>query len=294
MENTATEDKAADRFNGIFKPTESPLWNKSYNVLPLLIKDGFNLTTLFTIGALMQSILFLILPAKYALIPASALGLSSIVSTIMETRSEKSNPYMKGVVRGRTSAQFPNPATGAIPAVAASQSLVVFHLGVRFNHPMGLLCPGGREIGDFFQEMNKDLAQRASEYGLYHVSNWLGTDGPRNNSLLNIYYFRDVEGLNKFAHDPIHRKGWDWYNSFKQQHSHIGIYHENFVTNAGQYETIYGNMKPLLLGAASVECQNEESGAKVWVNTLVDANVGPLRGMMRRMGKKETPLAHYA
>ncbi|KAK1495182.1 hypothetical protein CTAM01_08637 [Colletotrichum tamarilloi] len=292
--DTATEYQTAQRFHGIFKPTESPQWTKPYNHLPLLIKDGFNLSTLLAIGALMQCFLFSTIPAKYAVIPALAMGLSSIVSTILDTRSEKSNPFMKGVVRGRTSAQFPDPSTGAIPAVAASQSLVVFHLGVRFNHPMGLLCPGGREIGQYFREMNKDLAQRASEYGLYHVSNWLGADGPRNNSLLNIYYFRDVEGLNKFAHDPIHRKGWDWYNGIKQQYNHIGIYHESFVTNAGQYETIYGNMKPLLLGAASVECQSEETKDKVWVNTLVDANVGPLRGMMRRMGKRDAPLAHYA
>ncbi|KAJ0163724.1 hypothetical protein CTA2_2514 [Colletotrichum tanaceti] len=282
------------RFKGIFKPTAVPLWMPLYNPSPFLFKDSFKLTTLFVIGALLQCGLFAILPSKYAFVPASAFALSSIISTILEWRASKMNQYAEGVVPGRTTAQIPDPATGTIPGIAASRSLVVFHLGVRFNHPLGLLSPGGREIGAHFQQMNDDLQRRATEYGLYHVSNWLGADGARNNTLLNIYYFRDVAGLHRFAHDAVHRKGWDWYNGFHQTRKHIGIFHESFVAAPQRYETIYGNMKPTLLGAASLECNSEETGDRVWVNTLVSADVGPLRGMTRRMGNKDAPLDAYA
>ncbi|KAK6207023.1 hypothetical protein QIS74_13511 [Colletotrichum tabaci] len=282
------------RFNGIFKPTAVPLWMPLYNPSPLLFKDSFKLTTLFVIGALFQCGLFVILPFKYAVVPASALALSSIVSTVLETRASKMNQYAEGVVPGRTTAQIPDAATGTIPGIAASKSLIVFHLGVRFNHPLGLLSPGGREIGAYFQQMNDDLQKRATEYGLYHMSNWLGADSARNNTVLNIYYFRDTAGLHRFAHDAIHRKGWDWYNGFNQKQKRIGIFHETFVTAPQHYETIYGNMKPTLLGAASLECNSEETGDKVWVNTLVSADAGPLRGMTRRMGNKDAPLDAYA
>ncbi|KAI8195428.1 hypothetical protein KHU50_010933 [Colletotrichum sp. SAR 10_65] len=284
---------STDTFPGLLKPTTKPYRLPQINTVPLLIKDGFTLTTLFSIGALMQTALFLILPTKYAIIPSSAIALNSIISTIIGTRSKSANTYMNGVVPGRTSAQFPDPTTGKIPATPAGRSLLVFHLGVRFNHPLGLLSPGGREIGAYFDAMNKDLNLRADEYGLYHLSSWQSLEAERNNTLMFIYYFRDVEGLNKFAHDPLHRKTWDWYNSIRDQFDHIGIFHEGFVTGPQQYETIYGNMKPTLLGAASLKCKNEETKEDEWVNTLVNCDNSALRSQFKRMGKASRQLVEY-
>ncbi|KAL0940065.1 uncharacterized protein CTRU02_206675 [Colletotrichum truncatum] len=281
-----------DTFPGLLKPTARPYELPKFNGTLLLIKDGFTLTTLLTIGALMQTVLFLILPTKYAIIPSSVLALNSIISTIVGTYSKKHNPYLNGIVPGVVTAQFPDPATGKIPAIPARRPLLVFHLGLRFNHPLGILAPG-REIGEYFDAMNKDLKDRADEYGLYHVSSWQSMEAERNNTLMFIYYFRDIEGLNKFAHDPVHRKGWDWYNSIRKEYTHLGIFHEAFVTGAQQYETIYGNMKPVLLGAASVKCKNEETKEDEWVNTLVNGNVGPLRSQFRRMGKASAQLTEY-
>ncbi|OLN85830.1 hypothetical protein CCHL11_09923 [Colletotrichum chlorophyti] len=282
-----------ERFHGIFKPTPRALWMIPSNPIPALIKDGFKLTTLFTIGAVIQCGLFLILPTKYAIIPCSVLTLNSIISTILEIRSLKPGVTPPGAVPGRVTAQLPDAKTGIIPATPASKPLVVFHLGVRFNHPLGQLAPGGREIAEHSISMNKDLLGRASEYGLYHSSTWLSADDKRGNTLMTVYYFRDVDGLHRFAHDPIHRKGWDWYNRTKEQYPWIGIFHETFVTGPQQYETIYANMKPTLLGAASLECEDEQTKEKAWVNTLVSCDVGPLRSQMRRMGKTNEPLAAY-
>ncbi|KAF9874281.1 hypothetical protein CkaCkLH20_08264 [Colletotrichum karsti] len=282
-----------DTFRGILKPTSSPYTLPKINSVPLLIKDGFTLTTLFTIGAIMQTLLFLVLPTKYAIIPCSALALNSIISTITGTRSKSSNPYLNGVVRGRTSAQFPDPATGTIPATPAGRPVLVFHLGVRFNHPLGMLSPGGRQLGEYFTTMNDDLDRRADEYGLYHMSSWSSLEAERNNTLMFIYYFRDVAGLNRFAHDPLHRRTWDWFNGIRAEFTHIGIFHEGFVSGAQQYETIYDNMKPTLLGAASVKCDNEETKEEEWVNTLVSADNSALRSQFKRMGKATRNMIEY-
>ncbi|KAF6818693.1 hypothetical protein CMUS01_11874 [Colletotrichum musicola] len=274
-----------DTFPGLLRPTSRPYRLPKFDATVLTVKDGFTLTTLFAIGGLMQSALFLILPTKYAIIPCCVIALNSIISTIISLRSPASSPEARGVVPGRVSAQFPDPATGKIPAIPARRSLVVFHLGVRFNHPLGLLAGGGQEIGGFFEKMNKDLNRRADQYGLYHMSSWQSLEADRNNTNMFIYYFRDVEGLNKFAHDPLHRQTWDWYNGVKDKYTHLGIFHEGFVTGPQQYETIYANMKPVLLGAASVKTKSEDTKEDTWVNTLVSADVGPLRSQFRRMGK---------
>ena len=33
------------------------------------------------------------------------------------------------------------------------------------------------------------------------------------NSVLAVYYFRDLEGLDRFAADPLHKKAWNWYDA---------------------------------------------------------------------------------
>ncbi|OLN95710.1 hypothetical protein CCHL11_10413 [Colletotrichum chlorophyti] len=215
------------------------------------------------------------------------MALLSVVSTLFELRSGKS--YPKGVVPGQVTAQMVDPTAGKIPAIPASQSLVVFHLGIRFNHTLGVLSPGAPAVIQHFDAMNRDLRNRADEYGLYHFSTWTAAESNRNNTLLLMYYFRNVEGLNRFAHDTLHWNTWKWFNTIKEDHKHIGIFHETFVTGKQQYETIYENMPPVLLGAASVASTDEETKEKRWVNTLVNADVKPLRTQFRRMGRFYQP-----
>ncbi|OHW95877.1 hypothetical protein CSPAE12_05453 [Colletotrichum incanum] len=257
--------------------------------LTVHIKDSFSLITLFTIGAVTQVALFLVFPPKYAIAPFSAWALISVISTLFELRSGKTHP--KGIVPGQVTAQMVDPLSGEIPAIPASQPLVVFHLGVRFNHTLGLISPGASAVIKHFDAMNADLRRRADEYGLYHFSTWKGSESNRNNTLLMIYYFRSVDSLNRFAHDTLHWNTWKWFNTIKEDHKHIGIFHETFVTGAQQYETIYENMPPVLLGAASVASTNKITKEQTWVNTLVNADVKPLRTQLRRMGKYYRPAA---
>ncbi|KAK2606728.1 hypothetical protein N8I77_005459 [Diaporthe amygdali] len=257
---------------------------------PSFLKDSFKLSTIFAIGALIQTIVVLVLPARYALLPLALLLGRSIISTIVQARSLKDNAFTLDVVPGRVTAQLPSRNSGAFGSKPAAQSLVVFHLGVRFNHPLGLLSPGAKEIGDYFTAMTKALSKKREEFGMLHLTNWRATDRETNNTLMIIAYFRDIDALNKFAHDKVHRDGWDWYHQFakKEGNSHIGIFHETFVTRPGDYETIYVDCPPTLLGASNIKInpgnEKESKGEETWSRALVSADHSALRSQSKRMG----------
>lgn len=262
-----------------------------------MIKDGFTLSTLLVLGGLAQTILSMVLPSHYALLPLLFLLLRAIVVTVLNSSSPGKYVADFGLIPGRTSAQLPKPSfdplkpSSASPfgSVPAEESIVVFHLGARVTHPLGLLAPGGKEFGDQFIACNKELLKRAKEFGCLGGTTWRGNEADSNNTILNIYYFRDMEGLNRFAHDPVHRQAWDWYNKDfvkKMGFSHIGIFHEAFYAPSGNYETIYINMPPVLMGAGSAKVRNEASGEDEWVRTLVDAEGPVWRTQYSRMGRQ--------
>ena len=191
---------------------------------------------------------------------------------------------MSGSISARVTAQLPSRSTGRSGPVPATEQVVVFHIGAQYNHPLGPLAPGSREVASRFAELFVDLTKRADEYGLLGGSSWTASERDTNNTTMLIGYFRDVEGLNRFAHDPMHREAMDWWNKVKDELPHIGIFHETFVSPPGGYETIYHHMRPILMGRTSVRCKTEEGEA--WVNPLVSADNTTLRAQYGRMGRK--------
>lgn len=133
--------------------------------------------------------------------------------------------------------------------------------------------------------MANDLHKRKDEYGLISMSGWKSSDRLTNNTRLLTFYFRDLEGLHKFAHDELHREGWDMYNKSKY-HKNIGIFHETFVVQPGGHETMFVNAYPVLLGRGTVKSQTED-GEK-YVNTLVSADVPALKTQWARLGRDAT------
>lgn len=221
------------------------------------------------------------LPLKWAIVPASALLLNSIITTIIQVRTPSEN-YAKHVVPGRASAQIPSTLTGLHGPVPSSEPLVVFNLGTQPNHPLGIFAPGWQEMGDYFSRMSTDLQNRKDEYGLISMSGWRAGDRPTNNSMLLTFYFRNVEGLNKFAHDKLHREAWDGYYKSAWQ-KNIGIYHETFIVRPGDYETLYVNTSPVLLGRGMIKAETKDG--ERYVNTLVGADVPALKTQWARLGR---------
>jgi len=203
--------------------------------------------------------------------------------------SGSSNQYTQRVIPGQVSAQIPDQATGTFDSKPASTGLVVLHVGARCNHPLGPLAPGFKEFGTYFEDMNVDLKARANELGLYSITSWMGNETSTTNAIMNIYYFRDMECVSRFAQGVLHRKAWSWYN--KGEYPHLGVFHEVYDVPAQSWETIYANMQPTLLGDSAIACTNKETDETTWVNPLVDAKVPALRGMLRRMGRKAPILA---
>lgn len=138
------------------------------------------------------------------------------------------NPNLDRVVQSKVYAQLPSSETGEHGSTPASQPLVVLHLVVQFNHPLGALAPGAKDIMEFFQQMNRELLADPEESGLLGSSSWLSMDKSEKNQIMTVYYFRSVEGVHGFAHGNLHRRGWDWYVKALKQWNHLGVNHEFF------------------------------------------------------------------
>ncbi|KAK3693184.1 hypothetical protein B0T22DRAFT_504701 [Podospora appendiculata] len=272
-------------FKGIFDPRREPP-PPLRRIHELMIKDSLKLRTLLSLGALIQLALLLLLPYRLAILPAVLLTLHAFASTLGHSflGTALENPYIRHIVPGRTSAQIPSPFTGQHGPTPSASSVVVFHLGVAFNHPLGLACPGGREVTAHFFSMLDALAARGrDEYGLLGSSRWQGTARASHNTMLFVMYFKTLAGLHKFAHDVEHRQGWEFLERIRARGDrHITAFHETFEVPAGGWETIYLDAEPVLLGDTDVKVLGLD-GKWIWVRSLVKAEGPSMKGLVERM-----------
>lgn len=230
-------------------------------------------------AAAAQLLFCLVLPDGYAVVPPAALLLAFATTALVHRLAPATSrdPYMAGVVPGRATAQIPS-AAGTFGPTPAEPGLVVFNLGIQWNHALGPLCPGGPAAARHFLDLHADLMRRRHELGILAASEWRGA-GLGNASTSNMtYYFRDVESIHRFAHEDLHRKAWTWYN--QGRFPHIGVFHETFVVPARSYETIYANCVPVGLGRGTAKCADEQ-----WLNTLVNADVPALKTQALRLSR---------
>ena len=262
------------------------------------MKSTVKLRTIIAIGALGQILLLQFLPHRIAILPAALFSLHSVITTLVQMARGPRNAYMKDVISGRATVQIPSAEDGTYGSDQSAHPMVVFHFGVRFNHPLGLCSPGAREIGEHFRKCVESVQENAEKFGLLGVTDWRGNEtGPdgeekTNCTMLQVYYFRNAAGLHSFAHSEIHRAAWDW--AVRAAHPHIGFFHETFCVphGVGAYETIYVNMPPTMLGQARIHCDavapREEEPAcaekRKFAGTLVSAETEPLITMVRRLG----------
>ncbi|SMR58500.1 unnamed protein product [Zymoseptoria tritici ST99CH_1E4] len=244
-----------------------------------VLRDNFDITTWLAMGALAQGTAFLLL-GRLSLLPAFTLILFRLLTTYLQTINILTNPNMSNIIPGKFSAQIPQP-DGTFSAQPANSSIVVFHIGARTNHPMGLLAPGYKDLGGYFQSMATELDERAEEFGFLGMTSWLdAASRSSSNGNLSVGYFRTLEGLQAFAHSELHRKAWDWWNRTVKQHSHLSIYHETFEVPKGAWETIYANSHREGLASAMFKVEGSE---EKWVSGVVDANKGVLRSAAGRI-----------
>lgn len=111
---------------------------------------------------------------------------------------------------------------------------------------------------------------------------------------MTISYWRSIDDLHTFAHGPAHRAGWAWWDRTVKQLGHISICHEIYQVDRGQWESIFINAQPALLGATrylkrtkKAEGQGDDYDSEdQWISPLVDASKGVLRTSAGRLGSR--------
>ncbi|KAM0327199.1 hypothetical protein ACHAQA_006332 [Verticillium albo-atrum] len=258
----------------LFKSMYDPLPKRplaSHDKLSSGFKDQFAVPTLLLLGSLIQILLSALLPAHYAFMPVLTLIPYALFPTIQTLLSPGANTYIANSIGHKTTALLPD-----------SPGIVVLHLGIRFNHPLGVLAPGGKEMGRFFSGLNESLQNSAHEHGFLGVESYRGEARSSKNTQLSVYYFTDLASLRRFVDGPLHREAVTWWAAQSKAMRHIGIYHEVFYARRGEWETVYDNMPPTLLGSTHIPL---EGGG--FQSPLVDGEHRRLRTMKARMSNGE-------
>ena len=245
------------------------------------LRDNFTIVTWLCFGCVIQSILFLV-GGRLALTPAVAILLYKTLDAYAQSIGILPNSYMKGVIQKKFSIAFPDEE-GNFGSEPSNADVVVFLIGVRINHPLGMLAPGFRELN--MAGMVKDLEDHSEEYDFLGMTNWLNaSDRTTNSEIMQVCYFRSNEGLQKFAHAEIHRTNWDHWNRTSKKNPHLSIYHETYHVPKGHWESIYINSHVSGINTTAHKVIDEE-GKDKWTYPMVDASKGALRTSMGRMSR---------
>jgi hypothetical protein len=85
------------------------------------------------------------------------------------------------------------------------------------------------------------------EKGFLHGEFFWNFSGP-----IIVQYWRSFDDLERFARQPSepHLEPWKKFNQAVGKSGMVGIWHETYLVNPDQFETVYGNMPLFGLGAA--------------------------------------------
>ncbi len=108
---------------GFFEAARGPLLSYLLN--------NFSLSTILLTGACLQSLLSLLLPFRYAFLPAFILLLARITSNALITLGYTSNPYEQGIMTDKWTAQV--PTADGISEKSGEKGVVVFAIGASSN-----------------------------------------------------------------------------------------------------------------------------------------------------------------
>lgn len=147
------------------------------------------------------------------------------------------------------------------------ESFVVFLIGMRVNKLFAFrkwimtMRAMGPMLRTLYQHPEKGFL------GAHTFLNWRG--------VTVLQYWRSFEDLEKFARDKDdpHLASWRRFNKLIGTDGSVGIWHESYLVEAGQYECVYNNMPVFGLAGATKH---------------VPA-VGRLETARRRLGGEGTP-----
>ncbi|MFC4558407.1 DUF4188 domain-containing protein [Virgibacillus kekensis] len=118
---------------------------------------------------------------------------------------------------------------------ANDENVVVFLIGMRINNRMAI--HKWLPVFTAMPGMIKELYTNKDELGFLSMENYFGLK-----TTLMIQYWRSTEDLLAYAKGKKHLAAWKAFNNKIGNNSAVGIYHETYHVNQGNYESIYGNM----------------------------------------------------
>ncbi|KAL2826723.1 hypothetical protein BJY01DRAFT_145128 [Aspergillus pseudoustus] len=275
----------------LFAPTTTPPPASSDNKVGrlALLHNNFQFTTWLLAAAAAQGIFTWLFPTAFTFIPALLILGYRVIDVFLIMYGIKPNPYMDGVINHKFSAQLPFE-DGSFGERPSRDKMVVLILGSKSNHPLGIFSPAYQKVGQLFADMVEDLEQNRDEYSYLTNTRWISNTDTTINAareIMTVFYFRSMEGVHKFAHAAAHRKGWDWWNRTAKEHPDISICHEVYEAQAGHWENVYVNYRPMGLATAQfpLKTSGEKEGEKKqWVGAIVDASKANMKNAKARLG----------
>jgi hypothetical protein len=112
---------------------------------------------------------------------------------------------------------------------------VVFLIGLRINKPWKI--HKWLPITIAMQKMLKELHQ-SPELGFVNVESWFGRTS------IMVQYWKSFEHLERYAKSQSseHLPAWAEFNKKVASNGDVGIWHETYLSQKGQYECVYNNM----------------------------------------------------
>jgi hypothetical protein len=84
-----------------------------------------------------------------------------------------------------------------------------------------------RKMADDLRTMVIELERDHAKYDFLGSVPWISNGGERSTAqeVVTVFYFDSYDGIHKFAHSPVHRKAWDWWNENMAKNDHLAVMH---------------------------------------------------------------------
>lgn len=124
-----------------------------------------------------------------------------------------------------------------------TEEIVVFIIGMRVNKRLAI--HKWLPVFNAMPGMIKELYTNKEKLGFLSMESYFGL---RTTTM--IQYWRSIEDLLAYAKNERHLAAWANFNKKVGHNDAVGIYHETYQLNRGNYEAIYVNMPHYGLGSA--------------------------------------------
>ena len=273
------------------KPKTQSTRTSDFEGLLQILGTNFSIVTILLVGACLQTLIVLtVRDYRYALLPAFIALSLRLINSILIAYNIKQNPYMEGVFPGRASTIMPDEE-GTIDS-DKRQKVAILLLGAKTNHPFGIFGSQFTELFNWFKKMDVEFNAERAPKGFLGQTSFNRKDERGALEFSMISYWRSIEDLHAYAHGPLHREAWLWWEKTLKQNDCVGINHEIFEAPPGHWENVYVNFQPTGLGSTSVLKKGDKLEGGViddeWIAPLVDVRKGKLSKSSARLGRDQT------